>query len=65
MYELVPGAYVRLVGAADWGIGQIQSAIGTRITVNFENAGKQVVDIANAELVAVSPEDGDGVSGRP
>lgn len=26
----------------DWGLGQIQSIVGDRITVNFENAGKVV-----------------------
>lgn len=28
----------------DWGLGQVQSAIGDRITVNFEHAGKVVID---------------------
>ena len=53
-----PGQHVRLTGHEDWGIGQIQSAIGTRVTVNFENAGKRVVDLTHASLVAVSAEDG-------
>lgn len=56
MYDLVPGAFVRLGGAPDWGIGQIQSAIGNRVTVNFENAGKQVIDIGTAELMVVDPD---------
>ena len=40
----------------DWGTGQVQSVIGDRITVNFENAGKLLI---NAALVAleVVPED--------
>lgn len=46
--ELVPGAYVRHPQQPDWGIGQIQSVIGTRITVNFEHAGKILI---NAEQV--------------
>ena len=32
----------------DWGIGQIQSIVKIKITVNFENVGKQVI---NTELV--------------
>ena len=40
-FQLVPGAYVRHPDHPEWGIGQVQSAIGMRVTVNFENAGKQ------------------------
>ncbi len=28
----------------DWGIGQIQSIINNKVTVNFENAGKKVIN---------------------
>ena len=31
-------------GQGDWGLGQVQSAIGRRVTVTFENAGKVVID---------------------
>ena len=41
---LEPGMIVRHPGAPEWGTGQVQSRIGDRITVNFDNAGKQVVD---------------------
>lgn len=34
----------------DWGTGQVQSVIGSRITVNFEHAGKQLI---NAELISL------------
>lgn len=45
MNELIePGAIVRHPGQPDWGRGQVQSVIGHRITVNFENAGKIVID---------------------
>jgi hypothetical protein len=50
-YQLVPGAYVRHPQHPEWGVGQIQSAIGTRITVNFENAGKQLINAAVVPLV--------------
>lgn len=38
-----PGALVRHPAQPDWGIGQVQSNIAGRITVNFENAGKIVL----------------------
>lgn len=41
---LEPGMRVRHPGAPDWGTGQVQSVIGARITVNFEHAGKVVID---------------------
>ena len=41
---LEPGMLVTHPGAPDWGRGQVQSNIGGRVTVNFENAGKQVID---------------------
>ena len=50
-FHLVPGAYVRHPQHPEWGIGQIQSAIGTRVTVNFENAGKQLINTAVIALV--------------
>lgn len=41
---LEPGMMVRHSEMPDWGIGQVQSRIGDRITVNFPEAGKQVLD---------------------
>lgn len=41
---LEPGMIVRHPGAPEWGMGQVQSRIGDRITVNFAEAGKQVID---------------------
>ena len=38
--DLSPGMLVRHPLRPDWGIGQVQSAIGHRVTVNFEHAGK-------------------------
>ena len=34
----------------EWGIGQIQSIIREKITVNFENAGKKVINSNNILL---------------
>jgi hypothetical protein len=47
---LVPGTLVRHPDRPDWGLGQVQSAIGSRITVNFENAGKLMI---NADVVSL------------
>ena len=41
---LEPGMYVRHPDQPDWGVGQVQSVINGRITVNFEHAGKVVLD---------------------
>lgn len=56
--RLVPGARVRLPAEPDWGIGQIQSVVGTRITVNFENAGKRLINGAVVELELVEDDPG-------
>jgi ribosomal protein S3AE len=37
----------------EWGIGQVQSIIKGKVTVNFENAGKKVINIKNIELEKV------------
>jgi FKBP-type peptidyl-prolyl cis-trans isomerase 2 len=41
---LEPGALVRHPTQDDWGVGQVQSIAGRKVTVNFEHAGKQVID---------------------
>ena len=33
-----------------WGIGQVQSIINDKVTVNFENVGKKVIYAKNVEL---------------
>ena len=57
--QLVPGAYVRHPHHPEWGTGQIQSAIGTRVTVNSEHAGKQVINTAVISLVLTLDPDQD------
>ncbi len=54
----VPGAFVRHPDQPDWGIGQVQSVIGHRITVNFENAGKHLINGAVVRLVLADKEVG-------
>ena len=41
---LEPGMTVRNRAAPDWGLGQVQSKVGAKITVNFEHQGKVVID---------------------
>jgi FKBP-type peptidyl-prolyl cis-trans isomerase 2 len=48
---LEPGMLVRHPEKADWGLGQVQSVIGARVTVNFEHAGKVVIDSNRIVLV--------------
>ena len=48
-----PGDFVRHPTEPDWGVGQIQSIIGDRVTVNFENAGKQLINAKIIDLVQV------------
>jgi hypothetical protein len=52
--DFAPGAIVRHPGQPDWGVGMVQSAIGNRVTVNFEHVGKQTIDtgVVALELLA-------------
>ena len=50
---LEPGMLVRNPAEPDWGLGQVQSRIDHRITVNFENMGKVVVDGRSIALLPV------------
>ncbi|MFB2531844.1 DUF3553 domain-containing protein [Paracoccus sp. p4-l81] len=51
MNELLePGMWVRHPQAPDWGRGQVQSRVGSRVTVTFEHAGKRVIDGTRVEL---------------
>ena len=56
MRHLVPGAYVRHPDRPEWGIGQVQSAVAGRVTVNFENCGKLLIDADVVELEPVDPD---------
>lgn len=50
---LEPGMLVRHPEAEGWGLGQVQSNVGGRVTVNFEHAGKQVIDGGRIPLLPV------------
>ena len=45
-----PGDKVENPMNKDWGIGQVQSIIKDKVTVNFENVGKKVTNAKNIEL---------------
>jgi hypothetical protein len=53
---LVPGAMVRHPTQPDWGLGQVQSVVGERVTVNFEDRGKVLINAAVIELEVVARE---------
>lgn len=50
-----PGMLVRHPSQPEWGQGQVQSVIGHRITVNFEETGKVVVDSRIVSLEWIVP----------
>ena len=48
--DFEPGDKVINPSNKSWGIGQVQSIINEKVTVNFENAGKKVINSKNVEL---------------
>ena len=55
---LAPGMLVAHPDHPEWGPGQVQSAVGGRVTVMFPDAGKVVIDGTRVPLllVATGPE---------
>ncbi|GGA14560.1 DUF3553 domain-containing protein [Neptunicoccus cionae] len=49
---LTPGQLVRSPEHPEWGLGQVQSVVDGKITVNFEEVGKVVI---NGDHVALEP----------
>lgn len=56
LIDFEPGDYVTNPANKDWGVGQVQSIIGSKVTVNFENYGKKVINIENVILEKVNYE---------
>ena len=56
LIDFEPGDYVKNPANEGWGIGQVQSIIGNKVTVNFENYGKRVINIENVKLERVESE---------
>lgn len=53
--DMTPGVFViNVAQEQEWGIGQVQSNINNRITVNFENVGKKTLDPTKIELKVVN-----------
>ena len=48
--EFDPGDKVINPNNKDWGIGQVQSIINGKVTINFENVGKKVI---NTEVIKI------------
>jgi hypothetical protein len=48
IFDFEPGDKVFNPNNKDWGIGQIQSIIKDKVTVNFQNVGKKVI---NGEII--------------
>ncbi len=49
-----PGDYVINPKYESWGVGQIQSIINNKVTVNFENVGKKVINSSKIILKKVN-----------
>ena len=49
-----PGDKVTNPNNKNWGIGQVQTIINAKITVNFENVGKKVI---NAKIIKLEKVD--------
>ena len=55
-FEFEPGDFVINPSNKDWGIGQVQSIIKNKITVNFQNCGKKVINSEIIELKKIKNE---------
>ncbi|MEP5730904.1 MAG: DUF3553 domain-containing protein [Sulfitobacter sp.] len=50
---LTPGMLVRHPAQPNWGVGQVQSNIDGKVTVNFRDEGKVVIDSFRVGLLPV------------
>ena len=50
IFDFEPGDKVFSPQHKNWGIGQVQSIIKDKITINFQNVGKKVINAKNIEL---------------
>lgn len=58
--HFAPGDWVRHPERPEWGLGRIQTSLGTRLTATFENAGKQALNAEAVTLVRVEAPRRDG-----
>tara|TARA_B100001059_G_C17769965_1_gene547796 strand:+ start:1189 stop:1446 length:258 start_codon:yes stop_codon:yes gene_type:complete len=54
--QFEPGDFVVNPSNKEWGIGQVQSVIRNKATVNFENFGKQVINLEFISLEKIKNE---------
>ena len=54
IFDFEPGDKVFNPNNKGWGIGQVQSIIKEKITVNFQNVGKKVINSDNIELKKIN-----------
>jgi hypothetical protein len=45
-----PGDKVINPNKKDWGVGQVQSIINYKVTINFENVGKKVINAKEIKI---------------
>ena len=56
IFDYEPGDKVYNPSNKEWGIGQVQSIIKDKITVNFQNVGKKVIYAENIELRKINDQ---------
>ena len=56
IFDFEPGDKVYNPNNKEWGIGQVQSIIDDKVTVNFENVGKKVINAENIELIKLNDQ---------
>lgn len=54
VYDFDPGDLVINPSNQEWGIGQVQSIVEDKVTVNFQNVGKKVINSNNIKLKRVN-----------
>ncbi len=53
--DLTPGTFVININKEkEWGIGQVQSSIDNKVTINFENVGKKTINPKEVELKIIN-----------
>ena len=56
IFDFEPGDKVFNPNNKNWGIGQVQSIINQKVTVNFQNVGKKVINTNNIELKKINEQ---------
>ena len=51
-----PGDKVTNPNNKEWGIGQVQSIINGKVTINFENVGKKVINAVIIKIEKIKDE---------